>query len=77
MVGAEDVPALAYFSPERLLLTSECGFGQVPLDVTHEKLRILVATCRELRSFTGDLEQTFLSSSVPSTPSGWTRESDP
>jgi 5-methyltetrahydropteroyltriglutamate--homocysteine methyltransferase len=51
MVGAEDVPALAYFSPERLLLTSQCGFGYVPLDGTHEKLRILVATCRELRSF--------------------------
>ena len=31
--------ALKYFSPERLLLTSECGFGHVPLDITHNKLR--------------------------------------
>ena len=45
------IPALAYFSPDHLLLTSECGFGHVPLDVTREKLRILVETCRELRSF--------------------------
>jgi 5-methyltetrahydropteroyltriglutamate--homocysteine methyltransferase len=45
------IPALAYFSPDRLLLTSECGFGHVPLDVTRKKLRILVETCRELRSF--------------------------
>jgi 5-methyltetrahydropteroyltriglutamate--homocysteine methyltransferase len=44
------MPALAYFSPDRLLLTSECGFGHVPLDVTRKKLRILVETCRELRS---------------------------
>ena len=43
-------PALAYFSSDRLLLTSECGFGHVPLNVTREKLRVLVEACRELRS---------------------------
>ncbi len=42
-------PALAYFSSDRLLLTSECGFGHVPLDITRNKLRVLTATCRELR----------------------------
>src|SRR5947209_9949438 len=30
-------PALAYFPPERLLLTSECGFVHVPLDITRAK----------------------------------------
>ena len=43
-------PALAYFSSDRLLLTSECGFGHVPLDITRNKLRVLVQTCRELRA---------------------------
>jgi len=43
-------PALEYFSPERLLLTSECGFGHVPLDITRRKLRVLSETCRDLRS---------------------------
>lgn len=42
-------PALEYFSPERLLLTSECGFGHVPLDITRKKLRVLTDTCGELR----------------------------
>ena len=42
-------PALEFFSPERLLLTSECGFGHVPLDITRKKLRVLVETCRQLR----------------------------
>ena len=42
-------PALEYFSPERLLLTSECGFGHVPLDITRKKIRVLVETCRALR----------------------------
>jgi methionine synthase II (cobalamin-independent) len=44
-------PALAHFSSDRLLLTSECGFGHVPLGVTREKLRALVEACRGLRSF--------------------------
>ena len=42
-------PALDYFSPDRLLLTSECGFGHVPLAITRDKLRVLVDTCRQLR----------------------------
>jgi 5-methyltetrahydropteroyltriglutamate--homocysteine methyltransferase len=42
-------PALEYFSPQRLLLTSECGFGHVPLEITRKKIRVLVDTCRELR----------------------------
>lgn len=44
------MPALVYFSADRLLLTSECGFGHVPLDITRSKLRVLVQTCRELRT---------------------------
>jgi len=42
-------PALEYFPPERLLLTSECGFGHVPVDVTHTKLKRLVEASKELR----------------------------
>jgi 5-methyltetrahydropteroyltriglutamate--homocysteine methyltransferase len=42
-------PALEYFPPERLLLTSECGFGHVPLDITRKKIAVLVKTCAELR----------------------------
>jgi 5-methyltetrahydropteroyltriglutamate--homocysteine methyltransferase len=42
-------PALAYFSPDRLLLTSECGFGHVPLEITRSKLRVLTQTCAGLR----------------------------
>jgi 5-methyltetrahydropteroyltriglutamate--homocysteine methyltransferase len=41
-------PALEYFSPERLLLTSECGFGHVPLEITRAKLSVLTRTSREL-----------------------------
>lgn len=41
-------PALKYFSPDRLILTSECGFGHVPIDVTHAKLRRLVEASRAL-----------------------------
>jgi 5-methyltetrahydropteroyltriglutamate--homocysteine methyltransferase len=44
------VPAFAYFCPDRLLLTSECGFGHVPLDITRKKLRVLTETCRALRT---------------------------
>jgi 5-methyltetrahydropteroyltriglutamate--homocysteine methyltransferase len=43
-------PALAYFPPERLMLTSECGFGHVPIEITRAKLSVLARTCRELRS---------------------------
>jgi 5-methyltetrahydropteroyltriglutamate--homocysteine methyltransferase len=40
-------PALEYFAPERLLLTSECGFGHVPLDITRAKLAVLTRTASE------------------------------
>jgi len=42
-------PAFEFFTPDRLLLTSECGFGHVPLEITRKKLRVLVETCKELR----------------------------
>ena len=41
-------PALDYFPPERLLLTSECGFGHVPLDITRAKLGVLTRTASAL-----------------------------
>ena len=43
-------PALQHFSPERLLLTSECGFGHVPLEITRAKLRALTEACLKFRS---------------------------
>jgi 5-methyltetrahydropteroyltriglutamate--homocysteine methyltransferase len=50
VIRARLEPALAYFAPERLLLTSECGFGHVPLEITRAKLRVLTETCHELRA---------------------------
>jgi 5-methyltetrahydropteroyltriglutamate--homocysteine methyltransferase len=41
-------PALKFFSPDRLLLTSECGFGHVPIDITRAKLAVLTRTAREM-----------------------------
>lgn len=35
--------------PNRLLLTSECGFGHVPLETTRAKLCVLTHTCEMLR----------------------------
>jgi 5-methyltetrahydropteroyltriglutamate--homocysteine methyltransferase len=35
-------PALKHFPRERLILTSECGFGHVPLNITRKKLAVLV-----------------------------------
>ena len=43
-------PALEYFRPERLLLTSECGFGHVPLEITRAKLSMLTRTANEMQS---------------------------
>ncbi len=48
-IEARTVPALAYFPPERLLLTSECGFQHVPLEVTRAKMRALVSGAKQLR----------------------------
>jgi 5-methyltetrahydropteroyltriglutamate--homocysteine methyltransferase len=42
-------PVLEYFSPDRLYLTSECGFQHVPLEITRGKLRALVAGAKYLR----------------------------
>jgi len=41
-------PALEHFPRERLILTSECGFGHVPLDITRAKLKALVTASHEL-----------------------------
>jgi 5-methyltetrahydropteroyltriglutamate--homocysteine methyltransferase len=41
-------PALKHFPRERLILTSECGFGHVPLDITHRKLEVLVKASHTL-----------------------------
>jgi 5-methyltetrahydropteroyltriglutamate--homocysteine methyltransferase len=41
-------PALKHFPRERLILTSECGFGHVPLDITRKKLAVLVEASRTL-----------------------------
>ena len=41
-------PALKRFPRERLILTSECGFGHVPLDITRRKLGVLVEASQKL-----------------------------
>jgi 5-methyltetrahydropteroyltriglutamate--homocysteine methyltransferase len=41
-------PALEHFPRERLILTSECGFGHVPLDITRKKLAALVEASHTL-----------------------------
>ena len=48
-IAARVKPALAHFPPERLMLTSECGFGHVPIDITRAKLRALTAAAEALR----------------------------
>ncbi len=42
-------PAIKVFTDDRLLLTSECGFGHVPLEITRMKTAALVEACRQLR----------------------------
>jgi 5-methyltetrahydropteroyltriglutamate--homocysteine methyltransferase len=49
VIGQRTRPVLEYFDPEKLLLSSECGFQHVPLDITRSKLRTLVAGARRLR----------------------------
>lgn len=49
IVAERTRPALDYFSPERLLISSECGFQHVPLEITRGKLRALVAGAHRLR----------------------------
>jgi 5-methyltetrahydropteroyltriglutamate--homocysteine methyltransferase len=48
-VAARAAAAIAHFSPERLLLTSECGFQHVPLEITRAKMRALVSGASHLR----------------------------
>ncbi len=48
VIRARVEPALEHFPRERLILTSECGFGHVPLEITRAKLDALVQACREL-----------------------------
>jgi len=42
-------PLLKYFDPENILLTSECGFGHVPIEITRLKLKKLVEVTNILR----------------------------
>ena len=42
-------PLLKYFKPENILLTSECGFGHVPIEITRSKLKKLVEAAEILR----------------------------
>ena len=43
-------PALEHFSADRLLLTSECGFGHVPIEITRAKLKVLAQSCHSFRA---------------------------
>jgi 5-methyltetrahydropteroyltriglutamate--homocysteine methyltransferase len=58
-IAARVAPALERFSPDRLLLTSECGFQHVPLEITRAKLRALVSGAAHLRErAAGELKET-------------------
>ena len=41
-------PALEYFPKEKILLTSECGFGHVPIDIVKNKIKMLVTAAKKL-----------------------------
>jgi len=41
-------PVVEHFEPERLFISSECGFGHVPLDITRAKLSKLVEAAKTL-----------------------------
>ena len=43
-------PALKYFTKDRILLTSECGFGHVPIDIVRNKIKKLVIVAKNLRN---------------------------
>jgi 5-methyltetrahydropteroyltriglutamate--homocysteine methyltransferase len=49
LIAKRTRPVLEYFPPERLYLSSECGFQHVPLEITRGKLRALVAGAKFLR----------------------------
>jgi 5-methyltetrahydropteroyltriglutamate--homocysteine methyltransferase len=48
-IAERTAPALERFAPDRLLLTSECGFGHVPLHITRAKLQSLSTGAASLR----------------------------
>jgi 5-methyltetrahydropteroyltriglutamate--homocysteine methyltransferase len=48
VIGKRVEPVLQHFPRERLILTSECGFGHVPLDITRRKLAVLVEASHAL-----------------------------
>ena len=37
-----------YFKKDNILLTSECGFGHVPIDIVRAKIKKLVSVAKEL-----------------------------
>ena len=39
-------PVLEYFDQSRILISSECGFGHVPLEITRSKLGVLVEAAK-------------------------------
>ena len=43
-------PLLEYFTPNKILLTSECGFGHVPIEIARAKLKKLVESAKYLRA---------------------------
>jgi len=42
-------PILNYFNPDKILLTSECGLGHVPIDIAKAKIVKLVEAANKLR----------------------------
>ena len=42
-------PALEYFPKDKIMLTSECGFGHVPIDIVRAKVKKLVSVAQNLR----------------------------
>ena len=42
-------PLLEYFKPNKILLTSECGFGHVPIEITRAKLKMIVKLAQFLK----------------------------
>jgi 5-methyltetrahydropteroyltriglutamate--homocysteine methyltransferase len=41
------LPVLKYFEKNKILISSECGFGHVPLDITRAKLGVLVEAAKK------------------------------
>ena len=38
-----------YFPKDKIMLTSECGFGHVPIDIVRAKVKKLVSVAQNLR----------------------------